>query len=554
LAPREAVPSKTASRRRWTLLAALAAVLLLAAACSSSDDESSDGSETQGSDATTDGGPGEAPDESDLTPVDGGTLTFAVEADSDGYNPVLNRWSFGGHYIGSSIYDPLFVENGDGSMEGVLAESAEANADATVWTITLRDGVVFHDGTPFDAEAVAANIEGRRNNPVNAAALSPIEEVVVVDPLTVEVRMNTPWAGYDHTLAAQGGYMVAPSTIADPTADPVGTGPFRFVEWVQDSHVTVERNDDYWGEPAHLDGIRFEIIPDVIARNAALTAGDIDALHTPDSKSVLEIRENDDLVVYEHSSEPFHVLLNTAAPPFDNPTAREALAYGTNPESLILTIGGEEVNVPASSPFISTNPWHLEENGYPTFDPDRASELVAQYEEETDEPLRVTIKAGQGTGNDEAQALVEQWDAIGVDATFESLEQSAFLGEVIGGTYQAALWRNHSWIDPDFSWIFWISENAKGVGDVNINFTQIKNEELDTALNDGRATLDEDVRREAYDDVQRVLNEELSHLWLYEVVWGIGTQPDVHGFGDAVERGFSRQDAKVFWNDVWIEA
>ena len=110
-----------------------------------------------------------------------------------------------------------------------LAESVTPNADGTVWTIKLRPSVTFHDGTPMDAAAVKANIDARKAVPITGDSIKQIDEVIVVDTLTAEVQMSTPWFGYDYTLAAQAGYMVAPSLIGQPDAmqKAIGTGPFE---------------------------------------------------------------------------------------------------------------------------------------------------------------------------------------------------------------------------------------------------------------------------------------------------------------------------------------
>src|SRR5690606_24149257 len=125
-------------------------------------------------------------------------------------------WSLDGNLIGSAIFDTLLTFDENRQLVPALATSVTPNADGTVWTITVREGVTFHDGTPFDAAVVKANIDKRKSNPITGGALAPIGEVVVVDPKTVEVRMSTPWFGYDYTLAAQGGYMESLGQLSSP--------------------------------------------------------------------------------------------------------------------------------------------------------------------------------------------------------------------------------------------------------------------------------------------------------------------------------------------------
>jgi ABC-type transport system substrate-binding protein len=529
---------------------AILVTLLLVAACGGGDDESGDDSsntQATGNVPTT---------EEALEPQDGGTLVFAVEADSDGYHPINSRWSISGNYVGSSVFEPLMVEVGDGSLEPWLAESVTPNDDATEWTIVTKDGITFHDGTPFDADAVVANIQARLESPLTSLANRPIESVEKVDDHTAVVHMKTPWSGYDHTLAAVGGYMAAPAMLEVAGGDPtkvIGTGPFVFDEWVPGDHFSVTRYDDYWRTPVHLDGITFRFLPDVTTRAASLESGDVDAIITPQPSAIKNFRDADGIVSFEHASEPFHVMLNSGQAPFDNPTLRQALAYGTNRDAVIAALDGEDVLEPADSPFLENNPWHLADSGYPEFDEEKATELVQEYEDETGEDARVTIKGSSGQEEALAGALVEQWRNIGVDASFESIDQATLISQIVFGDYQAVLWRSHNWVDPDFNYIFWHSSYAAPLGELSINFTHLENDELDAALDAGRSTLDPDARREAYDTVQRVLNQELTHLWLFGQVWDLASKDTVHGWQDLVDRGLSRLEPKVVWGDVWME-
>lgn len=532
-------------RSRRLLVLFLAAVLLAAGACGGSDDgdEASDGTGADGTTETTaDAG----------EPVDGGTLTFAVEAESDGYNPVANRWSISGNTIGSSVYESLTVVTADGGVEPWLAESIEPNDDGTVWTIVARPDITFHDGSPLDAEVIAANIEARRAGALTSTQVAPITGVEVVDDMTVEVTMDIPWMAWPHSLASQSGFIMSMTNVDDPTADPIGTGPFQWVEWVPDNRVVVERYDDYWrdGLP-HLDGITFEIIVDEQARDAAVQAGDVDAIMTQQPASIVGFKDTDLTVVDETNSDTHVVMLNTGQPPFDDPIAREAIVLATDSDALVEQLY-EGVAEPASGPFAAER-WRVDDNGYPAPDPERAAELVEQYEEETGEPLAFTLKASSGQGNeDRMAALSAMWSDVGMQPQQETVEQAAFIGQAVVGDYQAALFRNFGWADPDFNYLFWHSSQAKPQGDISINFTKVQNDDLDAALEVGRSSDDPDERAEAYADVQRALNEELTYVWLFHSYWAIVSQPDVHGWDEAIERGWSRQDAKIFWADLWI--
>jgi peptide/nickel transport system substrate-binding protein len=350
--------------------------------------------------------------------------------------------------------------------------------------------------------------------------------------------------------------MAAPSMLG-PDGDPtqiIGTGPFRFVDWVPDDHFTVERNDDYWGEPPHLDGIDFSFLSDPETRHAALDAGDIDGMITPEPSTIRDYRDTDGIVSYESSSEPAHIVLNSEAPPFDNVLARQAIAYGTDQEGVITALDGDGILAPSSSPFVPANPWHLDDNGWPAFDEDKAADFAAQYEEETGEPISFSLAGYGGQQATIASALIAQWANVGIDATFEQTDQARLINDVLVGNYQAAEWRNHNWVDPDFNYVFWSSTTDAPNGELSINLTHTVTPELDEALNTGRASLDPEVRREAYDSVQRILNEELTHIWLFDAVWAVATKDSVHGFQDAADSNtISRLEPKTMWSQVWME-
>ena len=173
----------TVSLRR--LLVVLVAFVLFAGACGGSDDGSDDASDdTATGESTETTEPGD--------PVDGGELTFAVEAESDGYNPIAHRWSISGNMIGSSVYESLTVVTADGDIEPWLAESIEPNDDGTVWTIVAKPDITFHDGSPLNAEVIAANLEARKEGALTSTQVAPIETIEVVDDMTVHVTMDVP--------------------------------------------------------------------------------------------------------------------------------------------------------------------------------------------------------------------------------------------------------------------------------------------------------------------------------------------------------------------------
>ena len=423
----------------------------------------------------------------------------------------------------------------------------------------LRPGVTFHDGTDFDADAVKANIEARKAVPISGDSIKQIDQVVVVDPLTVEVHMSAPWFGYDYTLAAQAGYMVAPSLIGQPDAmqKAVGTGPFELDgSWSPGTPVKVKRYDGYWGDKPHLDGITFTALIDQTSRTASLESGDVDLIFTQDPAAVTKFRSKDGFIqVEDFAAEETFAMLNLGDPPFNNIHARRALAYATDPNAANQAVGGGIQEV-ADQPYTKDEQYYVPDAGYVSYDTAKAQEEVQAYKDDTGESsLSFTLKIPSGGSQKaEAELLQAQWNAVGIDASLNEIEQSSFLGDIFTSTFQAAMFRNFAYVNPDSNYIFWHSSFAKQPGQAGgINFGQIRSDAVDNALDTARRSTDPAVRQQAYQDVVRGLNAEVAYIWLYHNVWGLAAKDTVGGLSAPEKLGFARQDAKPWWPQIWLK-
>ncbi|MCU0269707.1 MAG: ABC transporter substrate-binding protein [Acidimicrobiales bacterium] len=556
------MPSRPPHRRVLpALIAVVLALSLVGAACGSGDEEADDGEGQSASQGT-------APEVQVPTDVEqatyGGELRFAVGADGNGWDPARSNFALDQNTVASSIYDTLMTFDGDGNLIPNLAESVEVSDDGLTYTITIPGDISFHDGTPLDAEAVALNITKRKASPLSGQALAPLETATAVDDTTVEVTMSTPWFGWDYTLAAQGGYVAAPSTLedADGPQNPVGTGPFVFESWTTGDEVVVTRNEDYWktadngDQLPYLSGITFKVIVDPAARRTALEAGDVQGILTANAETITALQEEDGFkVATDVANEENFVMLNEGQPPFDNANARKALMYATDQEAIIDLLGGTDLFLPAASPYSEGERWYSESaaEAYEGFDPDKVEEALAAYTAETgQETLSFQLKAPSGEQQRVAEGLQGLWQAYGIDAEIVPVEQASFIGQAAVSNFQAAMFRNFAYVFPDSNYIFWHSSNANGVGTLSINFTQTQIPEVDAALDAGRATQDEDELAAAYETVQTGLNQEIPYLWLYHQTWAIITADSVGGLGPAAEIGFARQDGKPWWGGVFL--
>ena len=227
-------------------------------------------------------------------PTPGGSLVFGLEAESDGFNPTSNRWAISGLMVANAVFDPLAAYDADGNVQPYLAKSFTPSADFRTWTIEMRSGITFHDGTPLTGAAVKKDLDAARASLLVGAAMSNIASIEVdpADPLKVIVTTVDPWASFPASLTAQVGMIAAPAQL-DAAGDaasrePIGTGPFQFESWVPDRAWTGTKYAGYWRTDAngtklpYLDKVEFQPIVDNTNRGNALVTGDLQMMHTTD--------------------------------------------------------------------------------------------------------------------------------------------------------------------------------------------------------------------------------------------------------------------------------
>ena len=506
--------------RRRVMVAAVLVVALVAAACGSS------GGGGGATSATT------VQPNADVTvaasgpPHTGGTLRYAVDGESDGFDPTKNRWAPSGTQIGMTLFDPLAAYDADAKAQPYLAESFTPNADFTHWTVTLRSGVTFHDGSSLTAAVLKTIFEAHMASPLTHPAVADLDRVEVSGELTAEFLMKAPWAAFPSSLTGQLGMVPSPSMLADPNGsrNPVGTGPFSFKEWVPDNHLTVVRNANYWrkdtsGTPLpYLDQIDFSVITEAVTKVNGVLAGNVDMAYTSTPAAVLQIDQAAaagklQSVQAQGESEEAFVQLNLAAPPFDNLTARQAVAYATDQSAYIATVD-QNVTSPVDNVFRPGTQFYREAP-YPHYDLDKAKELVKAYEQETGHPLSFSfLSLPASDARLQAQFLKQAWEQAGMKVDIVQSEQTRFIVDAVTGNYQAAAWGQFGSPDPDYDYVWWISDNAAPVGQLGLNFARNKDPEIDRALRAARASDDPKVRQDNYAIVAARLNQDLPYIWL----------------------------------------
>ncbi len=357
-----------------------------------------------------------------------------------------------------SIYDPLVLRAADGSYQPYLAESIEANDDYTVWTVVLRKGVEFHDGTPLDAEALLSNftdfLMADDSEVSGDDQLGQVEELAVIDDLTVEYRLVGPNAAFADILTTDAGFPFSPTAAAaDPSgSNPVGTGPFVFDSWTRDSELRVVRNDNYWQEGLpYLDEITFRPMPDADTREQALAAGDIDAMLSLSGAADIDV--DGVKVDTRPGNVTAAVLFNNTAPPFDDRRVRRALSMAVDSEGLMIVSDAAGVER-ANQMFGPGSPYYSEEAAEIarslSSDPEGAEAELDGYLQDPNRsdgeapgtPLSITLHCNSTPS---AQAIAQlyqsNWQAIGVEVEIVPVESATLQAQARSKEYDAQCYR-----------------------------------------------------------------------------------------------------------------
>ena len=517
--------------------------------------DTSDGTEAPAPAAT------EAP-EAVMEPQYGGTLVVGLEAETtNGLNPVNAQAAVSGHILFRALYDTLTVEGSDGTIVPNLLESFTSNDDFTEWTLTLRPGLMFHDGSPADAAALKRHFEEQAKGTLTGIIVSDweIQSIEVLDDVSIKMVFGRSYAALPSFLTSHLGYFGAPSMHdlgqEEAARNPIGTGPFMLDEWIPNEVTRMVRNPNYWRTAAegrqlpYLDGIDFRPIPDTDARYAALRSGDLDASSVNEGLRVDDY--NEEFKTYwqeDRYAETTYLLLNNSRAPFNDVEFRRAIAQCTDRQTYsTLRWDGQ---VPDNGPFSPGTPGYLEDTGFPGYDPGTGSATIAR--------LGVS-SVDLGTTNDPANLLSTEliatmWNDCGLDVNITQVDQAELITNAVFGNFSAFLWRQHEGfgVAPERTW--WHSKFGQGIA---LNFGRINNPAIDAALDEVLTTTDPDRLRELAEDINRAFGESAHYIWFYNSNWLFATYDHVHGVDNLTLDGGARHErifsGRVFLTETWIE-
>lgn len=449
-----------------------------------------------------------------------GNLTVALQLEPPHLDPTSAAAGAIDSVVYSNIFEGLTRFMGDGSIVPGLAESWDISDDGLIYTFRLRDGVTFHDGTAMDAEDVKFSLDrARAEDSANAqkALFAAISEVEVGDPLTVKITLSEPNGLFLFNLAWGDAVIVAPESIENIKTNPIGTGAFKFVDWVQGDKVDVAKNPDYWGTPAVLDTATFKFVSDPTAAFAAVMAEDVDVFAGfPAPENLPQFEADPRFQVLVGSTEGETILsTNNKQPPFDDIKVRQALAHAIDRQAIIdgAMFG---LGTPIGTHFAPHHPAYVDLTGNSAYDPEKAKALLAEAGLadgfETTLHLPPPSYARRG-----GEIVAAQLAEVGIKAEIINVEWAQWLETVFRGKNFGLTIISHT--EPMDIGIYARPEY----------YFQYDNTAFQDLMTELNRTTDEAKRTELLQQAQTILSEDYVNGYLFELAFPTVAKAAVQG-------------------------
>lgn len=485
---------KMFTQQKFILLVAILSLVMVLQACSTGNSETGNANESE-----------------EETPKDGGTLKIVTLSDATSLDPHFITNIPSANVLYQKVYETLVTFDEDMNIVPKLAKEVEQIDDVT-WQFTLNSGIKFHDGTPFNAEAVKTTFD-RLLDPETGSPqrdkVSMIKEVKVVDDTTVHLILSEPYAPILSILSSQEASIISPKVINEDedslAKHPVGTGPFSFESWESGNAITLNKNEDYWGTPAKVDKVVFEVIPEDATRLAMIETGEA---HISDNVPVSEldrIKNSDNLnLTRTEGLAVEYVGFNTQKAPFDNVELRKAVSHAIEREAIINGIYnnvGTLANVT-----MSPNVFGYTDKVQPyEYDINKAKDLVKKSGVNPDTEITL-ITSDRKERISMAEVIQSQLKGIGLKVNIQVLEYGAYIEMVDSGKHDMFIggWGNATG-DGDYNqYNLFHSDSFGSPG----NHFYYSNPEVDKIIETARKEPNEEKRKELYEQAQTIEKED----------------------------------------------
>jgi peptide/nickel transport system substrate-binding protein len=461
-------------------------------------------------------------------PTRGGTLSAAITGQPDNLDPATNVG-----YAGVQIYDNVFSKLVDVDENGQIVPqlaTAWTQPSDTVWEFDLVPNAVFHNGEKFTANDVKYTIE-RIKNPETASSFAPLFEPVTaveaVSDTKVRFTLEKPYGPFLSSLAARGQIVNEKAiTDADPKRNPVGTGPFKFVEWVSDDHVTLQRWEQYFvPDKPYLDGIVFRGLPVDQTRLAALQAGEVQWVDAVPLNLIQQIKDSNDLRFFTAGNAGLcdYLALNTTKPPFDNVMLRQAVAWAIDRKP-ILQLAYSGIGELGAEAVPSGSFWFTGIDPYKDGpDLDKAKQLLAESGFDTSQSIEMLSLPQYAELQLTAEIVKDQLGKIGLKIDLKQVEVTVWLDAFINRGYQITTAYQQGILDPDDFYYLTLH------GGEPRNFTGYASADADKPLTDARFTSDPNQRKQLYAQALEIILNDAPVIFTHYELVNYAFQPQVHG-------------------------
>jgi peptide/nickel transport system substrate-binding protein len=407
----------------------------------------------------------------------------------------------------ANIYEGLTRLDSTGSVQPDLAKSWDISADGLTYTFHLQTGVKFHDGAPFSADDVKFSLDRARDpKSLNAQKqlFANIASVDVVDPATVKVTLTKPQGDFLYDMGWGDAVIVSPKSAANDATNPIGTGPFKFVDWVKGDHIDLAKNPDYWGTPAKLDKATFKVIADPTAATAAILAGDVDAFpEFPAPEALDQIKADPRFTVLVGSTEGETILaMNNGKAPLDNIKVREAIAHAIDRKAII---DGAQFGygTPIGTFFPPGNPAYVDLTAQSNFDPEKSKALLKEAGVSN---LTLSLKLPPPPyARSGGQIIQQELANVGITANITNVEWADWLKNVFTNK------------DYDLTIISHVEPNDIGAWAKPGYYFNYHSDAFNKTMADLGNTADPDKRKALLQQAQKILADDYAAGFLFEL-------------------------------------
>ena len=430
------------------------------------------------------------------------------------------------------IWEPLIYPDENMEPQPYLAESWEPNQDLTEWTFKLKNGIIFQDGSPLTAQAAVDNLMGIHEN---YTPLPTLDRMEVMDDLTFKIILTDPTPALPDLLVFFQSAMLSPGTRDQAGVDmpiPYGTGPYQFVDYVDGEQIILERNEEYWGEPALTQRVVYRYIPDATSRLQALQSGEVDAIADvgsliPSQGEIIEADQNLKLetvnVLTTH-----YLFFNTDQPPFDDPRLRQAVSMAID-RMLIVDETVYGYGVPGTSLITQLAETWVNQEASPTYDLEGAKVLAESVL--GDQRVEVSFVLNSGLANrwpygEIAQIIQYELADLGIDVQIQTVEGGTWNEMLANDEYQISM-RPYTMSsgDPDDFMNYW----ARPDGIFNQKYSiSYQNDQIQSLVDQAVSEIDPDKRKALHDQIQVLLIEDVPFTPIYHEATLYAMHKDVY--------------------------